>query len=293
MASVLELNRPVKQKKQPDAGTVKWFQDCVERGRNGPFAEVITITPGLAEVMLSNNESNRNLRLAKLAQFTSDMLGGRWVFNGESVLVADTGELNDGQHRLAAIVEAGTPQTFLVAFGVKRDTRTTVDQGSARAAGDYLQMQGVAHAPALAGVTRLVMAYEAGRGRHINAASVITNAQVVARANNDPLLHEAAAFAHCGARFVKGFLIPSIIGACYYLLSGEHPADAKVFMEQVVYGEDIRRGDPAFAVRNSLQNIDGPNKAGRMEIVFRGWNAFRQNRPLTLAKNLGTFPALV
>ncbi len=294
MASVLELNTPTKSKKQPDAGTVHWFDDCVARAKtSGPFAEITVVTPGLAEQVLERNPDNRNLKPTKLGHFATDMLAGEWTFNGEPIIISRDGELNDGQHRLRAVAEAGTPQPFLVVFGLSRESRTTVDQGSARTAADYLTMDGVPNAAQAAGIARLVMAYEASGGKTLSRAGDFTNAQILGRVETDAEIADAARFASATARYMKGLAIPSVVGACLYVLAGEHAGDARAYMEQIAYGESIKRGDPAFAARTALANLDRPDKAARMEIIFRGWNAYRQNRPLSLAKSLGTLPALV
>lgn len=286
------LDHPAKGKK-PQAGTVNWLNECIVRGEREVFSEMVIVTPGLADVILDNNPDNRNIKPIKLAQFASDMLAGRWTFNGEAIKISKEGLLNDGQHRLSAIREAGTPHALLFIFGLERDSRTTLDQGAARTAGDYLAMDGIGNGNMAAGIARLVMAFEDADGRSIGKAKDYTNAQVVARVKADQAILDAAHYASSAHKFTRGMAIPSIVGSCFYILSGEHAADAKEYMDQVCYGENIRRGDPAFAVRTALGNIERPDKAARMEMIFRGWNAYRQNRPLSLAKSLGSFPALV
>lgn len=291
MATVLERITP--KAKKPEAGTVHWFNRAVERGQREVFAEIITVTPALAEVLLTHNPDNRNIRPVKLGHYAADMINGRWVLNGETIKVSREGLINDGQHRLRAICESGVSLSVLFVFGLERASRTTVDQGAARTAGDYLTMDQVANGNLAAGIARLVMAYEASGGKTIGKAKDYTNSEVVERVHRDPNMIEAARYAMAANKFTKGMAVPSIIGACFYILTDEHPSDAEGYMNQVCYGENIRRGDPAFAVRTALSNIERPDKAARMEMIFRGWNAYRQNRPLSLAKTLGSFPALV
>lgn len=278
---------------QPAAGTVHWFNQTVERSRQGVLSEVVTVTPGLASAILDRNENNRNVRKVKAAHYAQDMAKGRWTFNGEPIIVSNTGELNDGQHRLYAVIDANVSLPFLFVFGLPRETRTTIDQGAARTAGDYLAMDGVKNSSTVAGVARIVMAYEAEGGKNLNRASDFTNAQMVARCERDDDLHPAAEYAQSVAKYAKGVMIPSLSGAAFYILSEINPTDAKEYLDKVFIGENIKRGDPAFAVRNALSNLERSSKSDRLEMVFRGWNAFRQGRKLTLAKSLGTLPALV
>ncbi len=292
MASVLELTNPTKSKKQPPAGTVHWFDQCVSRGKRERFSEEVVVTPGLANVILGNNPDNRNIRPMKLTQFATDMRSGAWAFNGEPIIIARSGELNDGQHRLNALIAANTSIPLLFVFGVERDTRLTVDQGGARGAHDYLGMESVPHATIVASVCRLVVGFERSRFDNINDANRVTNAEVMQRARSDERTAKSAAFAAEYYSFTRNFAAPAVIGFCHYILTGEHPGDADEYMRQICTGEGLKKNDPAYVVRDRLLSL-GRNRGHKIEIILRGWNAYRSNRPLKLVKVLGNFPALV
>ncbi len=285
MASIATL------KPKSKTGTVHWFNECVERSQSEDFTEKAVITPGLANVMLGNNPMNRNLAERRVIEYARDMAAGRWTYNMEPIIVAKTGELNDGQHRLQAIIESNTPQLMMIAFGAERESRTTVDQGAARTSAHYLSMDGVKHAALSAGLVRIVMAYEATAGSAVKTN--LTHAEVVARVKADKAVNEAAEFSEHTRKYARGMLTPSQIGALYYLFAELDENDATEFMTQVCVGENIKRGDPAFAVRQALAALEGEQRFGRIEIVMRGWVAFRQGRKLQLAKVLNTLPALV
>jgi hypothetical protein len=283
------------QPKALSAGTVNWLNECIKRSRSGVFSEVTTITPGLAAELLRHNKDNRSLRPIKVEQFADDMRDGRWMFNGEPIIVAKDGALNDGQHRLHAVIDANKPLNAIVVFGVERSTRTTVDQGSARTAGDYLNMDGVHYGNHSASVTRLVLAYEKADGRDVKAAKSFTNAQIVGRAKSDKDIVDAAKFACDHSKYARGMASPAVIGAAYYLLNDVDGDDAWTYMQQVCIGENIKRGDPAFAVRDALQRIGELNRQEMMEVIFHGWNRYRSRTTMKQAKpsGAGTFPALV
>jgi hypothetical protein len=291
MATVLERIVPAKIKK-PEAGTVHWFDECVARGKRERFSEEVIVTPGLANVILGNNPDNRNVGPAKLAQFASDMRHGRWALNGEPLIIAKTGELNDGQHRLNALIEANVSLPMIFQFGLERDTRFTVDQGKCRSAADYLGMEGMPNATATASIARLVIAYEQSGYDGIADANRVTNAEVRARAETDEDLRVSASFAGSHHKATRNFAAPAIIGFCHYVLTDEHPGDADIYMQQICTGEGLKKNDPAYVVRDRLLNL-GRNRGHKIEIILRGWNAYRSNRPLKLVKVLGNLPALV
>lgn len=294
MPSIAQI--PVKARSAtPDHGTVHWFDVSVERAKNGVLSEVVTVSPGLAGTILNRNPDNRPIR-SKVNHYAADMIAGRWTFNGEPILISSDGLLNDGQHRLNALIDANISLPFLFVFGVSRDSRMTVDQGAARSAGDYLGMQGVQNAKAAASIARVVIAYELGDEKAFADASRITNAQIRARVLSDPGIGAAAAYAMHVHRYSQHLAAPALVGAAFYILNEVHPSDAKEYMDGVAIGEKLRRGQPAFAVRETLLNLGRGRKAGKLEAIFHGWNKFRRGGTMNVAKaakSNNRFPALV
>ncbi len=295
MSTVLDLVTPVSAKKQPDAGTIHWLNSCIARGESNTFSEVVTITPGLASELIRRNPNNRNLRQTKVEQFAADMRAGQWKFNGEPFIISRDGLLNDGQHRAEAIVLANHPLPALVVFGIERETRTTVDQGSARAANDYLSMGGVKHASILASVGRVLVAFERSGEQTLRDASYVTNSDIMARVAGDPKLEASAAFASHHAKPARAFAPPAVIGFCHYVFSEISRVEADEYLTAVCDGVGLAKRDPAYAVRERLVNMN-KSRDGKIHIIFRGWNAYRQGRKLDLAKIIGApsnIPALV
>jgi hypothetical protein len=290
MASTATLERPARKTADP-VKSYEWLDGLVERGRNEPFAETITITPPLAAELLRRNEHNRNIKPIKVAHFASDMAGSRWAFNGEPIIISDTGELNDGQHRLAALIDAEATLSFLVVFGVPRETRTTIDQGTARHAGDYLAMEGRPYANNAATIARYIISYERSEGRGFYSRHRITNAEVVERVRADPQITDAAAWAYKNANLYRHLVGHAIIATAYYLFNRISPADAATYLEQVTLGENIERDDPAFAVRAALAK-ERRYRAEALEVVLIGWNRFRTRQKLQRIRLQGVFPPI-
>lgn len=290
MAAVLDRIAPAKTK--PDAGTIFWFNQCVERGKSEVFSETTVLTPGLAGELLKLNPDNRNIRKAKLEQFVRDMQHGAWVFNGEALIVSKDGLLNDGQHRVRGVVEANVTIPMLFVFGVEREARLTVDQGSARTAADFLGMEGVENAAMAAGIARLTLAIERENCSRLFREHDVTNIEVRRRVETDPKMGEAAHYAASVYGYTKNLCAPSVIGTAFYLLSEVHPAEGRVFMDQVCIGEELRRNSPAYAVRDALLSLPRGSRAKRLEAIFRGWVKHRSGEPLQVCKILGHFPEL-
>lgn len=278
--------------KKPHAGTIHWFNQCVERGKGEVFSETTVLNPGLAGELLKLNPDNRNVRKAKLEQFIHDMQRGAWTFNGEPIIISREGLINDGQHRLRAMVEANTTLPVLFVFGVDREARLTVDQGSARSAGDFLGMEGVENANVAASIARLVMAVEREKYARLFREQDVTNVEIRRRVMSDQLISVAANYAVSVYRFTKSLCAPAIIGTAFYLLNEVHPADAKEYMDHVSIGEGLLRDSPAYAVRDALLSLPRGSRGKRLEAIFRGWVKHRAGESLKIAKILGHFPEL-
>lgn len=280
--------------KQPATGTSLWLDECIARSGGGVFSEYVVLTPALAAELLRRNPENRTLRVSKLEQLTNDIRHGRWVFNGEPIIMSSDGYLNDGQHRANAVINANQSVPVLMVFGLDRESRITLDQGSARTAGDYLAMGGTANATVQASIGRQVIAYEKNEGKSLARASFITSGEIRSRCLSDAGIGASAHFAACHRKGAKVFAAPSLVGFCHYLFSSIDRSDADKFLVQVCDGEGLRVRDPAYTVRDRLLVVGRVGMETKVHIIMRGWNAFRQGRPLAMAKVLdGGLPALI
>lgn len=104
----------------------------VKASHKGAFSEVMSISPEIAQAIIRNNPKNRKINSKGLADRLRDIADGRWELNGQNVIVAKTGELNDGQHRLWAVILSGSKVRSGVFFGAERISRMTVDTGIVR-----------------------------------------------------------------------------------------------------------------------------------------------------------------
>lgn len=270
MASVTKM--PAKG--QAEKGSSLWLYEVISE-TTAPRVEVVTLTPELAKTLLDINPSNRSIRKTKVAQYSADMAAGRWALNGEPIIIATDGHLNDGQHRCLAVIDANTPIDTLIIFGIERDTRLTVDQGGARGASDYLSIEGVPNASLAGAIARMVLGYEAGQGRSLFLAKDATSAQIRERVHNDPAIAASATFATVNANYSRNFAAGSIIGFAHYVLARIDRNDAEIFLSRVCRGDGLRMKDPAHTVREKL--IAGKLPRDRkVKLILQAWNFHRR-----------------
>lgn len=132
----------------------------IERGRRERFLVETMVTPEMAAWLLARNAENRPPHQATVENYAAAMRRGEWHLNGQNIIVADTGDLNDGQHRLLAVIDADVPIALGLQFGVTRESRATLDQGRKRTLGDHFAMAGHLNANALAATIRLAWGYD-------------------------------------------------------------------------------------------------------------------------------------
>lgn len=248
------------------------------------MAPVITeIGPEEAKALLGRNTHNRKLRPARVTQLAGAMDRDEWVFNGEPIRVADTGRLLDGQHRLAAVLESGIPQRFLVIDGLSEGTQETMDAGAKRTVADVLKLRGEKDVNRLAAMARLVLNYEA-RLTFRNGPVQPTTQEIIAGLERHPGIRDAIAPtrpAISNTRVASGPM-----GACYFLFSLVDAADAAAFAHSFSLGAGLPPGSPIFACRRIFTN---PRPQGGIPAYFQGAyliKAFNQWRRGDEVKNI-------
>lgn len=140
--------------------------EWLNRGQSETFTVTVDMTPDLAARIVECNDHNRPLRWAgparTVASYKAAMERGEWVLNGAPVVMSKDGLLNDGQHRLQAVIKAGIAVPMDIKFGVARETRHTIDQGAGRTPSDILAMNGFKNTNKAAHALRFLWCYENG-----------------------------------------------------------------------------------------------------------------------------------
>jgi hypothetical protein len=257
-----------------------WLDDEVAKTGGGVSTQIIDLTPDLAAALLERNPGNRKIRDNAVEQFARDITEGNWPFNGESIIVANDGALNDGQHRCAAVVLARKSIKVVLVIGAARETRTTLDQGRNRQIADYLAMEG--HSDSLVLGSAAYIAWQIDkyglttRSRDFRP----TKGELMAYIETHSGLGKSCAnIPHYGVRKVGG---RPVLGYCHWAFSNwSGAADASRFIELLITGEKLERGDPILYIRNRLMDGTKYSVAEKVELIYRGWNAWRRGEKVT------------
>lgn len=276
------------------SSTEAWLRDIIRRAAIMPFVERVTLSPGLASLLLQRNPDNRRMSSDIVSKYARDISNDAWVFNGEPVILSREGLLNDGQHRCAAVVEASRSIEVVLVVGASRDSRFTVDQGKARTAGDFLGMNGHKDSLGLAAAAAFLWQYR--EHGFISQQSLYrpTKGEVLTLVDalGGAMSASLAAVPRKGSDNVGG---RAILAFSHFVFAEKASANAATaFITAIVEGAGLTARDPILYARNRLMAERGrlrPNE--KAELIFRAWNAHRRREtPKTMPILGGALPTV-
>jgi hypothetical protein len=215
-------------------------------------SRVQKITPEKAAEMLAANTANRPLSKSTVRGFAEAMRRGDWLVTHQGIAFDTRGVLVDGQHRLAAIVEAELPVEMTVFTEVEPDTFDVLDTGKRRNAADVLAIEGEKSTTMLAAMVRTVWLY---RNRPdaswSGGAAGVTNHQIVQTLQSDPKIRD---FLPVGERIAaETGMIKSAAGAASYLIEQANKrASLDDWYAGVVDGAGLAKTDPRLIFRRTM-----------------------------------------
>jgi hypothetical protein len=226
--------------------------------RTNATVEIRKITPEIATEWLADRwGEQRTLRVGHVNRLAADMEAGRFKLGPDAILRIKN-KTGNGQHRLAAVVQSGKTQSFLVLESNDEELYRVIDAGLRRTASDGLI--GVRHASLVPPIARWVQAYDS-KALHAGARSgseagqrgsyAPTQCEVIEYClSNREVLSDAAGYV--SSLYAQTRLLPISIGGAIFVLSASrngHLEKAKSFLKEVyLEGGNSAAGD----LRNRL-----------------------------------------
>lgn len=267
----------------------EWFKRMVAAGAQEEFSDFFVITPALAAVILEHNQDNRRIVKNELKRCIDAFESGRFVTNGESIIIADDGYLNDGQHRLMACVETGKPFRTNLVFGVPRETRFTIDTGAGKTSATLMSMSGVPCASAATAAIGCYLLYEHNI-YHYSATGLVTAQDLLDfyTANSTEV---DTAVRITGVRTGKR-MGQSALAAAYMILSRVSPKHVDNFFDMLLVGANLPARSPVLSLRNKLMatSIAHMRNHIRLEVTLRSWNAHRLGESRVQVRSFDAYP---
>lgn len=260
------------------------LDSLIRQGKRGIFSTIVNVSPQMAEDMLARNLDNRPLRMKGSARsveaYSAAMSRGEWLMNGEAVIVSREGYLNDGQHRLHAVVHSGVTIPMHVVFGVDRDSRHTVDQGAARTPGNILAMHGEKNTTQLATALQFVFCHD-----NMNRAFSYRPSpeQLLDTLDQNPGLRDAVRSIYalaCEFNLSRGYT-----AGAFYVCGRKSAELASEFLDGVTTGLNVNdQTSPIYRLRKRYmehalkrENLPSVEQAA---LFIKGFNAFRKGTPV-------------
>lgn len=212
-----------------------------------------TITPAQAKKYLQHNTENRAVRHAWVKRLAGMITRGEWKLTHQGIAFAKDGRLIDGQHRLLAIIEANKSAEMLVAREIDEAAYRHIDGGAPRKVADKLKF---CEDPA---VNRAVAAIVSMRAK----ITVVSREAPTIDQIEDEFLSYDAAYLAVGKAWTKRIakITRAEVGAALVSYAAAHPDHADEFTNQLISGEQLYRGHPAYMLREGL--IQGRIGEGR------------------------------
>lgn len=216
---------------------------------------IIKVSPEMASEFLMNSLlDQRKIRPNHVNHLASDMISGRWRLGSDAILKVK-GQLANGQHRLAALIQTGMSFPFIVMESNDEELYRVIDHGLSRTVGDALTGQEYQHM--LAPTARLILAYDEG----------VMPVTITKRVTKTELIEYCEEY---GDEIVEGVklieplyritrLMPLSMGAALYVIAKREGRDVEAmdFLKGVYTGEGADR-TAAFDLRNRLIANKGP-----------------------------------
>lgn len=215
-------------------------------------SKVQTITPKKAAEWLEANTTNRPISTPVVRGFAEAMKRGDWIVTHQGIAFDVNGTLIDGQHRLAAIVEADVPVDVMVFNDVDESTFDVLDTGKRRNAADVLAIGGEKSSIMLAAMVRAVWLFENRPDLNWSGgAAGVTNHQIVQTLEAHPKLRD---FTGIGEKIAGATgMIKSAAGAASYLVEqANRRAKLDPWYAGIIEGVGLDKTDPRLAFRKVM-----------------------------------------
>lgn len=257
-----------------------------EYTRANPRAELMVVTPELAEKWLGRNLRNRNLRIRHYKAMASDILADKWLITGDGPKFDWTGRLINGQHFLHAVITSGKPVKTFVFFDLHPDAQLVMDTPAKRSPSDALKFSGVTgcNTVVLAAIASIGIEWDSGAFRRSRQTSSreITNSEVMEWVENNGDAIDAAVVAERLRKYIPA--PPSVLGFSYLQFSRLDADEADEFFADIADMRGGGRGDPIYTLlnryRNAAQQKQSVQRSQHLFYMFRVWNARRAGEPL-------------
>jgi len=238
----------------------------------------------LAEAVLRLNTGNRRVNRRKIDQLARQMKSGEFENTGEPIIISAEGVINNGQHRLLALVEADVALDMDVRFGIPRKAFSKTDTGTSRSSADVLTIKGVGAGGQVASAVRLLVLYR--RGLPGSIREFVSNDEVAQAFDGWSDIEEVIARVNQHA-FPKAVKSTPLYSTAFLASRTSAKGKLDAWLDAVATGLEVSRDNPAYQLRERLmRGIDAPigTREGQLErfaLIIKSWNLWSKGETIT------------
>lgn len=275
----------------PEDVHITWFAQPHPK----PWMRWVVMTPEIAAYLIrEHNTSNRPVRPGRVKHYKNIILRGEWHLTHQGMAMDSDGVLQDGQHRLQALVDAAEEKPGIkvpVPFFVGMDPRNflAIDEGANRSAMDLFARGGESYGSAIAAIIRLSIAYQAQSPRNMIRERLTNEAVVTYFGEDADEIRICAKISQNNAK--KAYTASGPLGAAMYVIRkacGPDNRYVEAFLSGLLNGTKhgtrvkLDDDDPRHVVREHFKNSKFAGKRIRgieaMSIIVQAWNNVVENR---------------
>jgi hypothetical protein len=239
----------------------------------------LVIDAAAAQRLLATNTGNRRISPRRVGILAKQMREGHFENTGEPIILSDEGILNNGQHRLLAVIEADAAVEMDIRFGIPRRAFVKTDTGAARSGADVLSIRGVRAASQIAMTVRLLIGYERGLPEHLR--DYVTNDEINRAFDRWPDVSEAVAKVEV-YRYPPQIRSTPLYATTFLAMRAPRSSGLDEWLHVLATGLEAHREHPAYQLRERLLRNVGAELGTRerqllrFALMIKSWNLFRQ-----------------
>jgi len=256
-------------------------------------ASLMLLSPERAAELLEHNTLNRPLSDAHVQRIARQILAGQWRFNGDTIKMANTGDVLDGQHRLWAVIEAKKAIETLIVYGIEKDAFSTIDTlRKPRSGGDVLALNGATrYRNIIASALQWLIRWQLGVLEDYKAPkNRVENADIEKAYISHPMITRAVE----RSAQLRGLANPSIMGFLYYVFTNRNAEIADRMMDTLENPAGVGVNDPFFRLRAYFTADHHKQKLPLVTIAYaiKAANAAHRHQKIQVLnwRNQGTRP---
>jgi len=260
-----------------------YLKEQNQQAKNCKFF-VKLITPTIAHEWLTKNVNNRELNKQTVRYYADLMLRGQWRLTHQTIAFDEKGNLQDGQHRLQAVLDSGMPQYFYVFQNMPLANFMTLDTNRARRPSDTLYISGYKKQHMVMSTITSFLLNMAQKRKGVamtggsNRTNRITNEDVLQFVKkNEKILQEAAEVTN-KTYLTQRNIDKAALGGYFILFSIANKTKAREFMKMYATGVELTDSHPILILREILQkDVNAKKKLSRIDklaLLVKAWNYY-------------------